>query len=74
MFFVVCFRYRAIGASGNGDGGTFQLIDGVHSNFYQPSVDDVGARICCQLADAGLQYELQIVLYLSYFVDNISRG
>jgi hypothetical protein len=48
--YIVAKWYRAIAY---GDGGTFQLIDGTHANFYQPSADDVGARVCCQLSDAG---------------------
>ncbi|CAN0457444.1 unnamed protein product, partial [Discosporangium mesarthrocarpum] len=30
------------------EGGGFQEIAGVTGPFYQPSVDDVGTRICIQ--------------------------
>lgn len=33
-------------------GGVFERIRGVHSGFYQPSVDDIGARVCVQCASA----------------------
>lgn len=33
-------------------GGAFDVIQGVHGGFYQPSIEDVGARICVQCASA----------------------
>lgn len=29
------------------------MLEGVHGGFYQPSLDDIGARILCQCSDAS---------------------
>jgi hypothetical protein len=43
--------YRATG-SGGGGGGAFEELEGTPStNCYQPTAEDVGARVCCQLLD-----------------------
>ena len=33
-------------------GGVFERIRGIHGGFYQPSVDDAGARVCVQCTSA----------------------
>ena len=35
------------------DGRGFQVLESVHGGFYQPSLDDIGARILCQCSDAS---------------------
>eukprot|EP01138_Halocafeteria_seosinensis_P007622 gb/GECG01007790.1/.p1 GENE.gb/GECG01007790.1/~~gb/GECG01007790.1/.p1 ORF type:complete len:873 (+),score=199.86 gb/GECG01007790.1/:1-2619(+) len=39
--------YRASGTT-----NSFDLIRGIEGGFYQPSVDDIGARLLCQAANA----------------------